>query len=175
MLALARLAFFENLLVGQESSVCCPHWQVSLGVFPLPKTFGNSHGKVHRAKNVFHLAQAPFVMLLSPIFMMVAQISLWIAWNGRWFLVKTRKWNMLFHRKFPKGKQLGLPFFKMQLFPGTFQWNVRKTCVPSTSQLEFSEFLSKWKAPHVQRKSIPIFAHAQNFDFCLSCREIKRF
>ena len=81
---------------------------------------------------------------------------------------------MLFHRKFPKGKQLGLPFLKIQLFPGTFQWNVRKTCVPSTSQLEFSEFLSKWKAPHVQRKSIPIFAHVQNFDFCLSCREIKR-
>ena len=23
--ALARLAFYENLLVGQESSVCCPH------------------------------------------------------------------------------------------------------------------------------------------------------
>ena len=23
--ALARLAFYENLLIGQESSVCCPH------------------------------------------------------------------------------------------------------------------------------------------------------
>ena len=124
----------------------------------------------------FHLTQVPFAYaFVTKIQDGSTDIAQWIAWNRRWFLVKTRKWNMLFHRKFPKGKQLGLPFLKIQLFPGTFQWNVRKTCVPSTSQLEFSEFLSKWKAPHVQRKSIPIFAHAQNFDFCLSCCEIKRF
>ena len=30
------------------------------GVFHLPKTFGNFHGKVHRVKNAFHLTQVPF-------------------------------------------------------------------------------------------------------------------
>ena len=48
-------------------------------------------------------------MLSSPKFKLVAQISPWIAWNCRWFLVKTREWNMLFHRKFSNGKT-GLPF-----------------------------------------------------------------
>ena len=32
-----------------------------MGVFHLPKTFGNFHGKVHRVKNVFHLTQVQFV------------------------------------------------------------------------------------------------------------------
>ena len=27
---LARLAFYENSLIGQESSVPCPHWRVSV-------------------------------------------------------------------------------------------------------------------------------------------------
>ena len=31
------------------------------GVFHLPKTFGNFHGKVHRVKNVFYLTQVAFV------------------------------------------------------------------------------------------------------------------
>ena len=70
-------------------------------------------------------------------------------------------------------------FLKFQLFPGTFQWYAQKTCVPLTSHLEFSEFLSKWKAPHIthrrnQRLRSPVSAHAQNFDFCSYCRKIKR-
>ena len=33
----------------------------TLGVFHLPKTFGNFHGKVHRVRNVFHLTLVQFV------------------------------------------------------------------------------------------------------------------
>ena len=43
-------------------------------------------------------------------------------------------------------------FLKFQLFPGTFQWNAWKRCVPLPSQPEFPEFLSIWKAPHVTFK-----------------------
>ena len=35
-----------------------------LGVFHLPKTFGNFHGKVHRVKNVFYLTPVPSVYAL---------------------------------------------------------------------------------------------------------------
>ena len=38
-------------------------------------------------------------------------------------------------------------FLKFHLFPGTFQWNISKTCVLLTSQPEFPEFLGKWKTP----------------------------
>ena len=40
----------------------------------------------------------------------------------------------------------GRPFQKFHLFPGTFQWNARKTCVPLTYHPEFPEFLGKWSA-----------------------------
>ena len=45
-----------------------------------------------------------------------------------------------------------ITFLKFQLFPGTFQWNARKTCVPLTSQPEFPVFRSKWRAPHITFK-----------------------
>ena len=35
-------------------------------------------------------------------------------------------------------------FSKSHLFPGIFQWNAGKTCVPLTSQAEFLEFLGEW-------------------------------
>ena len=40
------------------------HTRETLGVFHLPKTFGNFHGKVHRVKNVSHLTQVPLVYAL---------------------------------------------------------------------------------------------------------------
>ena len=48
-----------------------------------------------------------------------------------------------------------ITFLKFQLFPGTFQWNARKTCVPLTSQPEFPVFRSKWRAPHITFKRPP--------------------
>ena len=63
---------------------------------------------------------------------------------------KTRKWNMHFHPKVPAGKWDY--FSKVHLFPGIFQWNAHKMCVPLTSQLKFPEFLGikiKWKVPIV--------------------------
>ena len=66
-------------------------------------------------------------MRSSPKFKMVAQISPWIAWNCRWFLVKTREWNMLFHQKFSSGKT-GLSFYNSsysrELSSGTFRKRV---------------------------------------------------
>ena len=34
-------------------------------------------------------------------------------------------------------------FLEFRLFPGTFQWNASKTCVPSTTQPEFPEVNGK--------------------------------
>ena len=48
-----------------------------------------------------------------------------------------------------------ITFLKFQVFPGTFQWNARKTCVPLTSQPEFPVFRSKWRAPHITFKRPP--------------------
>ena len=48
-----------------------------------------------------------------------------------------------------------ITFLKFQLFPETFQWNARKTCVPLTSQPEFPIFRSKWRAPHITFKRPP--------------------
>ena len=38
---------------------------------------------------------------------------------------------------------------EVPFIPEIFQWNEPKTCVPFTSQPEFSEFLGKWKTPNV--------------------------
>ena len=55
---------------------------------------------------------------------------------------------------------------EFQLFPGTFQWNARKTCVPLTSQLEFQEFLSKRKAPHITfKRKVSRFCASSEFLF----------
>ena len=80
------------------------------------------------------------IMLLSPKFKMVAQISPWIAWNW-WFLVKPRKWNVLFHRKISNGKT-GLLFQNSTYSRKRFSGTSGKREFP-----DFSEFLGKWKAP----------------------------
>ena len=41
---------------------------------------------------------------------------------------KTRKWNMHLHPKVPAGN--GTTFSKVHSFPGIFQWNAHKMCVP---------------------------------------------
>ena len=38
-------------------------------------------------------------------------------------------------------------FSELPFIPEIFKWNEPKTCVPFTSQLEFPEFLGKWKMP----------------------------
>ena len=43
-------------------------------------------------------------------------------------------------------RQSRTTFQKFHLFPGTFQWNARKTRVPLTYHPEFPEFLGKWSA-----------------------------
>ena len=54
-------------------------------------------------------------------------------------------------------------FLKFQLFPGT--WYAQKTCVPLTSLMEFSEFLSKWKAPHITVKGKVVVCACSEFWF----------
>ena len=44
-------------------------------------------------------------------------------------------------------------FSEVPFIPEIFQWNEPKTCVPFTSQPEFSEFLGKWKTPRVADRS----------------------
>ena len=116
--------------------------------FHLPKPFGNFHGKVHRVKNVFHLTQVPFV------YAFVTKIqagSTDIAVNSLELPVIPCENSWMEHAFSPEifQRENRTTFLKFQLFPGTFQWYAQKTCLPWTSQLEFSEFLSKWKAPHI--------------------------
>ena len=59
---------------------------------------------------------------------------------------ETRKWN----RHFPSEsfqRENRTTFSEVPFIPQIFQWNEPKTCVPFTSQPEFSEFLGKWKTP----------------------------
>ena len=68
-----------------------------------------------------------------------------------------------------------ITFLKFQLFPGTFQWNARKTCVPLTSQPEFPVFRSKWRAPHITFKRPPQgfrrLTYVSSLDVKTSCFE----
>ena len=55
---------FSGILLAHTS---CPIFRLKLdrlGVFHLPKTFGNFHEKIHRVKNVFHFPQVPFAYAL---------------------------------------------------------------------------------------------------------------
>ena len=59
---------------------------------------------------------------------------------------ETRKW----YRHFPSEsfqRENRTTFSEAPFIPEIFQWNEPKTCVPFTSQPEFSEFLGKWKTP----------------------------
>ena len=85
--------------------------------------------------------------------------------NSRWwhsyiwlFLVKTRKWNMFFHREIFNGKT-GLPFqnstYSRELSRGTSE-NVCPINIPT----EFPEFLSKWKVPIASHAGVLLVRHA---------------
>ena len=54
-------------------------------------------------------------------------------------------------------------FSKFHLFPATFHWNAKKTCVPLTSQPEFTEFLGKWKAPFMSSCTVGLLTRT-NFE-----------
>ena len=107
-------------------------------------------------------------MLSSPKFKLVAQISPWIAWNCRWFLVKTREWNMLFHRKFSNGKTR-LPFknssYSRELSSGTLRkrvfhehpnWNFQNFLVNGKRLILHTLVPSVFVSLYIKRKSIPI-------------------
>ena len=114
-----------------------------MGVFHLPRL-------PWKGRSIWHKFHS--LMRSSPKFKMVAQISPWIAWNCRWFLVKTRKWTMLFHRKFPKGKQLGLPFLKMQKSPELSSGTSGKRVSHQHPNWNFRNFLVNGKRPMFKGK-----------------------
>ena len=113
-----------------------------LGVFHLPKTFGNFHGKVYRVKNVFYLTPIPSVYSLVT---KIQDGGTDLALNSL-ELVIPREISLMDHAFPPERfqRENRTTFSKFFLFPGTFQWNAWKTCVPLTSQPEFAEFLGKW-------------------------------
>ena len=105
---------------------------------------------VHRVNNMFHFTQVPAVYALVTKFKMVAHLLLWITQNRRLHARKLVNGTCISTRKFQQ--ENGTTFSKVHLFPGIFQWNAHKMCVPLTSQLKFPEFLDikiKWKVPIV--------------------------
>ena len=102
-------------------------------------------------------------MLSSPKFKMVAQISTWKPWNW-WFLAKTRKWNIHFHRKsFLRENRTTFSIF--QLFPGIFQWNAQKKYVqfrihPNRNR---RNFLVNGKRPSFRGKTSGGFPKCRQF------------
>ena len=51
-------------------------------------------------------------------------------------------------------RQNGTTFSEVPLFPEIFQWNEPKNHIPFATQPEFSEYLGKWKTPHLSRFDI---------------------
>ena len=122
-------------------------FSLTLGAFDLPKTLRNFHGEVHRVRNVFHLTQVPFFHALVT---KIQDGDKDIAVNSLELVIPCE--NSWMEHVFPPEsfqRENRTTFSKFHLFPGIFQWNARKTCVPLTSQLELPEFLGKWKAPLV--------------------------
>ena len=69
------------------------------------------------------------------------------AWN--WYKdEKFCKWNTNFHWDVPTGKT-GLPFEQFHFFWEFSSRANRKKRFPFSPEPEFSEFLTKWKAPHM--------------------------
>ena len=82
-----------------------------------------------------------FFMLSSPKFKIATHILPWIAWN-RWFLLKTRKWNMHFQWK------VSNYLFKIPLIPGNF--SVERTenvCPINIPTRNFQNFSVNGKCP----------------------------
>ena len=52
------------VLAIHSKTVSMPIYSLTVDVFHLPKTFRNSHGKVHQVKNALLLTQVPFVYAL---------------------------------------------------------------------------------------------------------------
>ena len=136
------------------------------GVFHLPKTFGNFHGKVHRVKIVFKLTQVPFVYALvikiqDGTEIVVNSVELVIPFANSNLVPRAFPTHFLREKPWGRGwcklingtclenfqRENRTTFSKFHLFSGTFPWNAWKTCVPLTSQPEFPEFLGKWKSP----------------------------
>ena len=136
------------------------------GVFRLPKTFENFHGKVHRVKIMFILTQIPFVyVLVSKIQdgteIVVNSVELVIPFANSNLVPRAFPTHFLREKPWGRGwcklingtclesfqRENRTTFSKLHLFSATFPWNAWKTCVPLTCQPEFPEFLGKWKAP----------------------------
>ena len=64
------------------------------------------------------------------------------------------KWNTNFHWDVPTGKT-GLPSEQFHFFLGIFQSGEPKKRFPFSPEPEFSEFLTKWKAPYQTRRQNP--------------------